>query len=73
MQRAMRAFTFKVQEAVQAIVTVMLAAALIYGFVKGTVSDEAFVGIAGMVIAFWFRGNGSSTPAAPPPPPPPPA
>lgn len=44
--------------AVRALVTLIFAGALVWGYiVSKIVSTDAFVGIAGMVIAWWFRAR----------------
>ncbi len=34
--------------------TLALVAALIYGFVVGKVSDEAFLSVVSIVVGFWY-------------------
>ena len=61
------------QAATRPIVTIMLAGALVYGFVARLVNAEAFLSVVGMVITFWFsqrqmgRAEGTLPPATPPP------
>ena len=40
---------------VRPFVTFGVAAAVVYGFISGTLGPGEFLGIAGMVIGFWFR------------------
>lgn len=43
------------QVAVRPIVTLLLTGSVCYGFLTGTVSAEAFLGLVGVVITFWFN------------------
>jgi hypothetical protein len=47
---------------VRPIVTVLFAAAVVYGFIVGTVSADAFLGLAGAVVGFWFQGRQTPKP-----------
>lgn len=40
--------------AVRPLVTLMLTSVLCWGFVAGKVGGEAFLGVVGMVVSFWF-------------------
>lgn len=40
--------------AVRPLVTLMLTSVLCWGFVTDKVGGEAFLGVVGMVITFWF-------------------
>jgi len=42
-------------KATRPFVTNIVVAGLTYGFIIGVVSSEAYVGIAGLVIGFWFQ------------------
>jgi len=42
-------------KATRPFVTNVVVAGMTYGFLTGTVSSEAYVGIAGLVIGFWFQ------------------
>ena len=42
------------EKATRPLVTLALTAALIYGFLPDKVGAEAFLGIVGGVIGFWF-------------------
>ena len=42
------------ERATRPLVTLALTGALVWGFLTGQVSGEAFVGIVGGVIGFWF-------------------
>ena len=44
-----------IQTAVRPLVTVMLTACFCYGFVTDKVSAEAFIGVVGVVVTFWFN------------------
>ena len=63
---------------VRGFVTLALTAGFIYGFLTGRVGSEAFIGIYGGVVAWWFasrttssrstdRPNGPSPPTSPTP------
>ena len=62
---------------VRPIVTLLFTVAILYGWLfLARLSDDAILGLAGAVIAFWFQGrktdaNGGSPPVAPPEPSPP--
>jgi hypothetical protein len=40
---------------IRPIVTLILVIVLSWGFLKAMISPDAFLGIAGMAIGFWFR------------------
>jgi len=42
-------------KATRPLVTNVVVAGLTYGFLTGSVSSEAYVGIGGLVIGFWFQ------------------
>ena len=46
-----------VQQLTMGIVTLLFAAGVIYGFLfrTGLVSSDAFMGLAGLVVGFWFK------------------
>ena len=62
---------------VRPIVTLLFTVAILYGWLfLARLSDDAILGLAGAVIAFWFQGrraesNGGAQPASPPEPAPP--
>ena len=65
----MTAITEMVQALVRPLVTLGFAAATIVGWLYGRLSDDAFLGIAGLVIGFWFQqrqrnGAGGGTTSA---------
>jgi hypothetical protein len=41
--------------AVRPLVTMLFAAAIVYGFIVSLISGETFLTIASVVIGFWFR------------------
>lgn len=47
--------TENIKGLVRPVVTFGIAAALIYGFVSGSLGSGEFLGIAGTVLGFWFR------------------
>lgn len=54
---------------VRPLVTFGFALTLQYGFITGKVSTDVYMGVAGMVIGFWFIQRNQSkneTPLAPP-------
>jgi len=53
------------QAAVRPLVTIMFAGALTYGFVVGVVSTDAFLGIAGAAIGFYFQKREEPKPPTP--------
>ena len=61
---------------VRPIVTLLFTIAILYGWLfLARLSDDAILGLAGAVIAFWFQGrknepNGAVEPLPPPAPPP---
>jgi membrane-bound ClpP family serine protease len=46
--------TANLRSLVRPVVTLLLVLALIYGFVVGVVTPDAFVPVVAGVIAFWF-------------------
>lgn len=56
--------------AVRPLATLMLTSVLCWGFVAGKVGGEAFLGVVGMVITFWFtsRQAAKDSMAGPPAP-----
>lgn len=46
---------------VRGLVTLTLTAGFIYGFLTGRVGSEAFIGIYGGVVAWWFASRTAST------------
>lgn len=50
-------WTERANSAVRHVVTLLFAGAVVYGFSKETISSDAFLGIAGVVIAWWFRSR----------------
>jgi len=53
------------QALVRPIVTLAFSGAMIAGWLMGRLSDDAFLGIAGMVIGFWYQQR-SMKPVEPP-------
>jgi len=53
-----------IQVAVRPIVTFALTGGVIWGWMRGQISADAFLGLAGAVIGFWFSQRGSSKDAA---------
>lgn len=58
-------------DVVRPLVTLAFSGAMISGWLNGRLSDDAFLGVAGMVIGFWFQQrtattNGTKTPAVKP-------
>lgn len=55
------------EQATRPLVTLALTGALIYGFVAELVGAEAFLGVVGGVIGFWFsqRQAAKDTPKTP--------
>ena len=49
------AFSKFLNDATRPFVTNVVIAGLTYGFVVGTFSSEAYAGIAGLVIGYWFK------------------
>lgn len=43
------------QALIRPTVTVMFSGAVVYGFIKEMIGAEAFLGLAGMVVGFWFQ------------------
>lgn len=59
----------QLNKAVRGIITLSMTAAFIYGFARGSVSDEIFVTIFAGIIGWWFAGatqNRRSADATPP-------
>lgn len=52
--------------AVRPIVTLMVVAVLCYAFVTGQVAAEAFLGVASMVLTFWFSQRQAAKDSVPP-------
>lgn len=51
-------WTERANSVVRHIVTLLFAGAIVWGFlILNIVSTDAFMGIAGMVIAWWFRSR----------------
>ena len=57
------------QASVRPLVTLSVTGALVWGWMHGRLSDDAFLGVAGMVIGFWFQMR-QDKPAPPTPTPP---
>jgi len=55
MKETLEIFGEFMKKATRPFVTNIVVAGLTYGFLAGTVSSEAYVGIAGLVIGFWFQ------------------
>lgn len=59
------------KKSVRSIVTLAFVAAFIYGFLIKLVSAEVFVGVAVLIIKYWFddpetsKGGSNETPIAP--------
>lgn len=53
----LRALTELFNAAVRPVVTLLLTVALVRGFIYDKVSAEAFLGIIGVVITFWFTSR----------------
>ena len=51
-----------VQALVRPIVTILFSCAMTYGWLHDKLSDDAFIGIAGIVIGFWFQARSGTTP-----------
>ena len=67
----MDAFKEVLESLVRPAVTLAFAFAAVYGWlVAGKLADDAFLGLAGMVIGFWFTQRQSAKPDPPPSPPP---
>ena len=49
------AITDLVNKAVRPYVTVLFATVLAHGWATGKLSNDAFLGVAGMVVGFWFQ------------------
>lgn len=51
-----------IQDLVRPYVTVLFATATAGGWLMGRLSDDAFLGLAGMAIGFWFQQRQEKTP-----------
>lgn len=51
---------------VRPVVTFIFAAGITGGFFLGMVSAEAFIGVAGIAVGFWFQARESSKITKPP-------
>jgi hypothetical protein len=58
----MMLFIEALRKAVRAICTLAIVGALVYGFLVKLVSAEVFVGIAVLVIKYWFDSDGIEPP-----------
>lgn len=54
------------EKATRPLVTLALTGALIYGFALDKVGAEAFLGVVGGVIGFWFSQRQAAKDAVPP-------
>jgi len=67
-------FAMAVHALVRPLVTLTFSGAMTYGWINDRLSDDAFLGVAGMVIGFWFtqrqasRRNGDNPSTAKVPP-----
>ena len=53
---------------VRPVVTLLFTLAILYGWLfAGRLSDDAILGLAGAVIAFWFQGRKNEPNGVPPP------
>lgn len=67
----MKAGVEALQALVRPLVTLAFAGAVVVGWmVLGRLSDDAFLGLAGLVIGFWFQQRREAEKAPPPPTPP---
>jgi hypothetical protein len=55
MKEGLEALAKFLNDATRPFVTNVVIAALSYGFITGTFSSEAYAGIAGLVIGYWFK------------------
>lgn len=63
----MDAFKEGLEAFVRPFVTLTFASAAVYGWLfAGKLSDDAFLGLAGMVIGFWFTQRQVEKPPVPP-------
>lgn len=68
MDRA-EAFASALHKIIPAFLAIAFSLAVIYAFLVGTVSVEAFLGPAGMAIGYFLRPQPGQTNGAPPKPP----
>ena len=57
-----------VHAGVQMVVTLALVGAFVWGFFAGKIDVDVFVGVAGPILGFWFKGiatNGAPKPPQP--------
>lgn len=54
-----------VQDLVRPYVTVVFATAIVVGWLQDKVSAEAFLGLVGIVIGFWFQQRQQEKPIPP--------
>lgn len=55
MKDTLEALAKFLNDATRPFVTNVVIAGLTYGFLMGTFSSEAYAGIAGLVIGYWFK------------------
>ena len=52
--------------AIRPLVTLLFALAFIYMAINGSISKDAFIGIATLIIKYWFDSREQLPPTAPP-------
>jgi len=55
MERVGLAISETIQAVTRPVVTITLTIVLCKGFLHGQVSGDAFLGVVGIIIAFWFK------------------
>ena len=50
------------QAIVRPLVTLAFTFGLLWGWINGRLSDDAFLGVAGLVIGFWFTQRQATPP-----------
>jgi len=58
----MTAWVEGISALVRPLVTIMFSGATVWGWVTGHLSAEAFLGLAGMTIGFWFQRRDEKPP-----------
>ncbi len=66
MEQSDNEFVKIVHSLVRPLVTLIFTATIALGWLQNRVSSEAFIGMAGMVIAFWFQLRGPTQTGEPP-------
>lgn len=66
MKALLDAFLETAQALVRPAVTLTFSGAMVWGWYHGRLSDDAFLGVASMVIGFWFQQRTGKADAPPP-------